>query len=142
MEPKKQTLTIEAGKYYRTRSGRTAFVAAVTLPNPNTGENRIYPALGYIEGRDETWKLSGANMSGRTHDDDLVAEWVEPKRIKGWISVAGNISKHDPIIDGKLYAGSLTIWPTRQEAIEGSTGALLACIEIDVLEGDGLGEVA
>lgn len=75
--------------------------------------------------------------------NDAVAEWVEPKRIKGWLAIAANINERDPIRDGNYYAGSLTVGKTRQNAIDMSTGKLVACIEIDVLEGHGLnGEAA
>ena len=53
-----------AGKFYVTRSGRKAFISAIHLPNPGTGELRWLPLNGYIYvpaiigvgGCDEFWR--------------------------------------------------------------------------------------
>ena len=62
---------------------------------------------------------------------DLIAEWVEPKRIKGWLNVhAGNAA---------VFA--IGPYSTRDEATtdaETLRVPRVACIEIDCLEGEGL----
>lgn len=72
-----KTLNIEAGKYYRTRGGRKAFVAAVSLPDPSSGVRATHPVHGLIGGFSRNWTLDGHYRD--SHGDDLVAEWKEPR---------------------------------------------------------------
>lgn len=70
-----QKMQIEAGKYYRTRDGRKAFVAGI-IPS---GESE-YPCVGWVEGETngESWKIDGCFFAGSDRDRDLVAEYREP----------------------------------------------------------------
>ncbi|MVO95102.1 hypothetical protein [Rhizobium leguminosarum] len=138
-EQKAQSLTLAAGKYYRTRDGRKAFVSAVSVADPESGLVRRYPAIGYIAGREETWQACGRNMTDRIYKYDLVAEWIEPKRIKGWVALGRDLGD---------FVRCTHIHPSKEAAIKNLRGHAynddaFACIEIDVLEGAGLeGEAA
>jgi hypothetical protein len=60
------TLTIEAGKYYRTRDGRKVG------PIKNLGD-KVYPF--WFE--DETFTRLGETFKGRENPGDLIAEWQD-----------------------------------------------------------------
>jgi len=73
-------MQIEAGKYYRTREGRKAFVEHVLQHNPFGQKSHDgFPALGYIEGKRgiEDWKLDG-HWTEQDNCNDLIAEYIEP----------------------------------------------------------------
>lgn len=115
-------LKLEAGKYYRTSRGAKVFI------------------IGKVDGRDN-W--IGQAINGGFNEDcvliyradrtcsandmwnKLVAEWVEPKRIQGWLAITSDYA------DAKICE-------TREEAIRAFAGEPSACIKIDVLEGEGL----
>jgi hypothetical protein len=70
--------------------------------------------------------------------NDLVAEWVEPKRIKGWLAIG---------VKGEREAGLSAICGNIGLTQEDATNSFnrifakyspVACIEIDVAEGQGL----
>lgn len=70
---------------------------------------------------------------------DLVAEWVEPKRIKGWINIypSDEEEQDNPV---PVRSG---VHDTRDNADKlALRSRRIACIEIDVLQGHGLGEAA
>ena len=73
-------MKIEAGRFYRTRDGRKAYVAAIG--NPLNAKD-LYPAIGFMEGEhglEGTWTTCGRYMDKREdHDSDLIAEWREPE---------------------------------------------------------------
>jgi hypothetical protein len=73
-------MKIEAGKYYRTREGRKAFVEAVLGPSPFDGDTPSYPFYGWIDKRGAaTWMRRGEFLvGGGDSDKDLVAEWDDP----------------------------------------------------------------
>ncbi|MBP2564514.1 hypothetical protein J2766_001073 [Agrobacterium tumefaciens] len=122
-----QTLTLEAGRYYRTRDGRKAYVAGF---NPfSKEEDRANAVSGWIEDGNCLWCRSGQYWKNKTSDFDLVAEWVEPKRIQGKMYIyEGSAGVHGGYLSDHLQL---------------PYGAkVLAVIEIDVLEGHGLGEAA
>lgn len=126
-------LTLEAGKYYRTRDGRKAVVIGCS---PFASTNSNYRVAGFIEDFSigAAWKTDGKWGDG-LDNRDLVAEWVEPKRIKGWVNIR--------LVDGRFNFGMLHA--THGEALKliDAREPVLACIEIDVLEGEGLnGEAA
>lgn len=140
-----ENIKLEAGKYYRTRDGRKAFVSG---KNPFSDTQCCI--CGFIEGYGSTsWTIDGNYYSDKSDVAyDLIAEWKEPKRIKGWVNIYSEVvctnrrrrfASHDSAFPGS------DIFLTRQEAnraashaaeIEGDTR--IACIEIDVLEGEGL----
>lgn len=72
-------MKIESGRYYKTRDGRKAYVAAI-LENPFGYGNGKYPIVGYIQGKQQMcWTASGSTRVNCCEDfDDLVADWVEP----------------------------------------------------------------
>lgn len=127
-----ETLKIEAGKYYRTSRGERALVLHRT-----EGEADTLPIIGIIGDRVVRWHTDGGNdhvaystyLRG-SHDDDLVAEWVEPKRIKGFLSIYPH--------NEQVY-----FHRTREEALRSGMNGYgkfvpVALVEIDVLEGNGL----
>ena len=118
----KQTLTLEAGKFYRTRNGRKAFVGC---ENP-FADGSTLRVFGYIEGAGiAIWRTDGCYFSdGAAASSDLVAEWVEPKRIKGWVNIDEDYCAYR--------------YDTRKQADAKASKDRIACIEIDVLEGEGL----
>ncbi len=133
-----QALTLEAGKFYRTRGGQKAEIVAKGAD----GVGEFHQFIGWRNGAVEGWREDGRYRMGGEYEYDLVAEWVEPKRIKGWLTItdtAGGAKTRD----GHYFAGSITLGQTKDEALAFSTDKVVACIEIDVLEGHGLnGEAA
>lgn len=79
-------MRLEANKYYRTRDGRKAFVAAIIPPAPN-GTTTTYLAHGYIlSGTDWvtcSWRASGKQFDSRECRSDLVEPWRDPVRVVG-----------------------------------------------------------
>ncbi len=76
-------MQIEAGKYYRTRDGRKAFVAAV-IPQPPEGfsprDGSTDRVRGYIRGESNLrrWNVSGKIYSNDYESSyDLIAPWVD-----------------------------------------------------------------
>jgi hypothetical protein len=73
-------MQLEAGKFYRTRDGRKAYVAH--LVNPFL--RRDFCIGGYIEDEGDelfTWNKNGRFSDDRVgfeHPSDLVAEWTDP----------------------------------------------------------------
>lgn len=127
-------LKIEAGKFYRTRGGKKAFVAYVG--NPFSEGNEQEEAIGWVEkanGYRESWCRDGKFYRHRGLSEyDLVAEWKEPKRIKGWLNVYLDEDNGSPTV-GMLNK-------SKSECPK-DTGRV-ACIGIDVLEGEGLEDVS
>lgn len=76
---KEQAMQLEAGKYYKTRDGRKAFVASVMLPNP-FGRSTIYVIRGYDNSTSRacSWTSIGTEHDGRNGPNDLVSEWIDP----------------------------------------------------------------
>jgi hypothetical protein len=73
-------MKIEAGKFYKTRDGRKAFVVSVDLPNP-FGGNSTYTVSVYIEGLSNRITVTDRGRLYINTPDcaaDLVAEWREP----------------------------------------------------------------
>lgn len=132
----KQALTLEAGKYYRTRGGKKVFIVG---QNPfDTLEDDVeFPFGGFVQGNSgdtlEWFREDGVHGVRVGGALDLVAEWVEPKRIKGWVNFY--------IDTYQLKENHVRVFETR-EAADDTIGVLegkrIACIEIDVLEGHGL----
>lgn len=130
-----ENIKLEAGKFYRAEGGAKIYIASA-LPNPFI-DGDTYPFIGYVNGEyvDKTffWNASGVCYTERKFN--IVAEWVEPKRIKGWV----NIVAKNPENPSSSHVGRLTcVWPTREMADAYCAYDRLACIEIDVLEGQGL----
>ena len=102
---------------------------------PTMGELK-YVCVGELEGWSSTsvpsWALDGS-FDCIERQQDLVAEWVEPKRIKGWVNIY--LSK----LPGGYECGSF--YRTKEEANHWKSykgGERVACLPVDVLEGQGL----
>ncbi|MET4294738.1 hypothetical protein ABIB06_006571 [Bradyrhizobium sp. LB8.2] len=136
-----EKLKLEAGKYYRTRDGRKAFVGCVGNPFQQN-QCEWDGAIGWVETNGgcqyrESWREDGRAAAATNHDLDLVAEWKEPKRIKGWVNVFLLTDKYGPNLGESITRP----YATREEAdkdVDRWETPRFACIEIDVLEGQGL----
>lgn len=72
-------MKLEAGKYYRTRDGRKAYVIGQNVFECNYGKW----FAGYIDGDADPldWSIDGCIFSDKSESHrDLVAEWVEKKK--------------------------------------------------------------
>jgi hypothetical protein len=75
-------LKLEAGRYYRTRDGRKAYVVAVLLSpfgKPKSNDNNC---VGFIEGDTGIywWYATGHRFNGMGEmPEDLIDEWREPR---------------------------------------------------------------
>lgn len=77
-------LKLEQGKFYRTRDGRKAFVAAVIKPSPFSNSANGYPVVVYLDHElfRRFYNLDGSlDSDGSPSCLDLVAEWREPQQI-------------------------------------------------------------
>lgn len=72
-------MKLEAGRWYRTRDGRKAFVGF------NHSVRKSSQWVGYIDGQESlySWSYSGLYCSDIGSDFDLVAEWAKPK-LRPW----------------------------------------------------------
>ena len=79
-----ETLKIEAGRYYKTRDGRKAFVMYVAS-NPFQDEQPHY--FGFVDDMSLAWNQKGfCGFDGVTPDKhDLIAPWTEPRKFKLWV---------------------------------------------------------
>jgi hypothetical protein len=68
-------LKLEAGKYYRTRDGRKAYVAAV-LVNP-LGSSPCFPFAGFVDSAECRWNERGTSAYCGQRGVDLIAD--EPR---------------------------------------------------------------
>lgn len=125
-------MKLEAGKCYRTRHGHKAFIRHILKTNPLSNTDLDFPVSGVMNKDNAmTWTDCGRyNDDGIESIYDLVAEWQEPKRLKGWLNI------YCWNEDGRLEAGA--VYPDRVTADSESASNRKACIEIDVPEGQGL----
>lgn len=91
-------MKIEAGKYYRTRDGRRAYVDSVRLPNPLAPKARYKPVSGFLEGNDGSstrWWSDGrwGPADSSPKGIDLISEWDAPDKTSAWVVVFWN-EKH------------------------------------------------
>lgn len=71
-------MKIEAGKYYRTRCGKKAYVHVVYGINPFDNSHLPYPVSGCVGTHWVRWTERGKYSSTDTENNyDLVAEWSE-----------------------------------------------------------------
>jgi len=75
-------LTLEAGKFYRTRSNCRAFVQAISVENPASDDPFLYPVIGEVEHSDgawcyESWTMAGSSLTNRESPEDIVGEYDE-----------------------------------------------------------------
>jgi hypothetical protein len=98
-------LKLEAGKFYKTRDGRRAYVAAV-LENP-LGHVGEYHAAGFIGNYHCFWTINGRNYL-HSGPSDLIEEWREPREWTVYVCEDDLRYSHyallDPPSHGKLLA--------------------------------------
>lgn len=117
---------IDKTKKYRTRDGREAEVY-------RTDGGGIKDVIGAIRGDNGKWFPQSWTSDGRVSrwgasPYDLIE--VRP-RIQGWVNVYRTQ-------DGHLLTGHARVYPTRDAADRDATEYRIACIHIDVEEGEGL----
>lgn len=110
-------LVIETGKYYKSRGGEKCYCVE---QNTNgfwviEGESGFYTV-------DHQGRFWGHYEENSIHD--IIAEWTEPKRIKGWVNVYGRMP-----------------YLTREEADRIAGRGRKACVYIDIEEGHGLDNI-
>lgn len=113
-------MQLEAGKFYKTRDGKKAYVAAIGNPLQTIPSMQ---AVGWIDGSFSqfSWALSGQYSSATTHADlDLISEWKEPKKLilSLWFNVY--INRHD----NRLI---LMYYNTKEEADRNANNSRIAC---------------
>ncbi len=116
---------IIAGRYYKTRYGRKAYVYTVDAPNES------HPIDGRVEHNATSdplsWTPDGRYVAvGNDHSCDLVSEWREPvvHEVRGFVNVYSHTRPY--------------LHLTREEARQHATAGLLACVEVygKVTEGE------
>ena len=119
-------MEISAGRYYKTRDGRKAFVQ-VEFANPfMIGKPFTTSATfaGFIEGETPNgaygWMHDGRSAPVRLTHNDLVSGWKEPRKLKLWI-YADDISE----VSARCYR--------REQNTKSPLFAIIECVE-----GDGL----
>ena len=115
-------MNLEPGKFYRTRSGGKAFVAAVGSPFEGAAKDSV--CIGWVEGdRDATgWDRDGKWCPRQIdHGLDLIAEWFEPRTWTQTMHIC-------ELASGEIYA----------TAMRETGGKLLARKTITITEGEGL----
>jgi hypothetical protein len=128
-------MKIEAGKYYRTRDGRKAFVVGVhplAVQTPFVGV--IYEQMDILRMTPCTWDNTGESPDSNTSSpekDSLVAEWKEPAKGTVWVNINRNDNRLKDIWASAPYE-------TKAEADERSSSIRIACIEVPWTEGEGL----
>jgi hypothetical protein len=112
-------LKIIAGRYYRTRDGRKAFVAGRNPFCDSLDSHRAFVGAFETGQQEASWDERGRYIIHYESKEDLVAEWREPRKFKLWV-YAG----HHPDNVEAYMVKQITSTP------------LLAIVE--VTEGDGL----
>jgi hypothetical protein len=126
-----QELEIVAGRYYKTRDGRKAFVVSVDLPNP-FGGNSTYTVSVYIEGLSNRITVTDRGRLYINTPDcaaDLVAEWREPRTRNVWVAMYENPCGN-PSVSFDENKCRLVDWVKHHFK-------LLALREITITEGEG-----
>jgi hypothetical protein len=121
-------MQLEAGKYYRTRDGRKAYVVGSDPFNPS----EPFPFVGWIAGCGlRTWTASGAWANFQS-DCDLVAPWKEPETETMVLALYRAMNGHN--ICSSFYGGP----EAARRVIAGAGGELLALKEVTITEGEGV----
>ena len=118
----------EGPGWYKMRNGEKAWVAC----NLNdSGFKQSAPLMGMTDyGCKRIWRENGVFEEGVVGHFDLIGPWREPRKVKLWVSA------YD---DGNPFA-----YNTRREAddwaakLERNGIKRIACVEIEVTEGEGL----
>ena len=80
-------MKIEAGKYYRTRNGKKAFVCG---SNPLVEADSMFALLGYVDNEGPmTWNLDGVGVNIYSKYN-LVEEWKDPQVFTVTVSIFHN----------------------------------------------------
>lgn len=105
-------MKLEAGKYYRTRGGKKAYVASVENPFDKFDE---YPVLGLVDGDEEaqTWDSDGSYYGTHSMSDprDLITDWRDDATVRGFVLVnaAGEV-KTMPFPERELAEKNRVEW--------------------------------
>ena len=121
-------MKLEVGKYYKARNGMKAYVLSKDLPNPffpSSNLHEIYIKVCYEPGDICVIENNGRVFESRESPQDLISEWVEPVRVKGWV----NVFKSHYSRTWSLYFGD--VYSTREEAIKQSDEDTIGQIYID-----------
>lgn len=79
-------MKLEAGKFYRTRVGKKAYVACLVNPLSPYDD---YPITGFVNGEEDPqcWTVDGSfyDTANCVHDHDLVTDWRDQAAVNGWV---------------------------------------------------------
>ena len=117
-------MQIEAGKYYRLRNGKKAFVACVLPEDPINPDGNKQPLIGFIQGSGQAnWTAKGHYYDDdeEVHSHDIVADWSAFQ------------STHRP------FKGRDEFWPFRNEWFRNKEGSETYDYKIMWIGEDGVG---
>lgn len=82
-------MKLEAGKFYRTRSGKKAYVACLVNPMNPFEE---FPVCGFVDGEEESqcWTVDGTfynDPAVTVHPYDLITDWRDDATVRGFLIV-------------------------------------------------------
>lgn len=115
-------MKLEAGKYYKTRDGRKAYVGYVRE------DDCQYPAVGHMDGGGvDCWLARGGYVDkGGTHFNDLIEEWVEPRSGALWVNIYP---------DGAIFSHESRPRADQANSMTSDRGKRLACVKVYWAEG-------
>jgi len=114
-------MTLEAGKYYKSRDGHQWRVLCIDGPN----KEKPVIAISYVTEVINSFTIEGRHsLKGEVTNVDLMCEW--PKRIEGWINICAP------------HMTARGIYETKQDANFHALPGRVACIKISVEQGEGL----
>lgn len=124
--PTEQPLTIQAGKFYRTRDGRK--VGPMKPWDPESDWD--FESRGYL------WKRDGTNYDGPGCDHDLIAEWTDPPRYTSCAAAEVDNQREEYGVARKFPVGSRVvrtngIAPNTYGTVTGHAAARLNTVEWD-----------
>lgn len=115
-------LKIEAGKFYRSKCGKKVHVVG----RSEDGKHWVVEALNGQEcDANRLYRIGddGNNIAGNDFWH-VIEEWKESRRIVGWLNLDED--------------GCHSFYDSREEADEDKSSDRIACVKIDVTEGEGL----
>lgn len=128
-------MKIEAGKYYRTRDGRKAYVDVIRVSSPFNGYEPTHPIIGYVDDEKQgprstkTWRADGRFDVKQDRSIDLVEEWREP--------VSREITLHlVKLKDGRVIVTTDTAPPSY--ILCHTEGTIVGTQKVCIIEGDGM----
>lgn len=119
-EPK---MKIQTGAYYRTRSGKKAYVIG-------RDNHEIYPFVGRIDNdQDPTaWTADGSYLDTyeNDEDEDLIAPWRDPIKAQGFV----NIYPYGHEANDCAPSPGLFIYRTKEDADKHQAEGRIACVYV------------